>query len=95
MYGGKNRKMAKRGGDYVFVLRNLVTGTMQGDQGEGFEAFRSKGHRPQTKNISLDQVSKDGIGFGLYQNTYVHGNAISTCETKTTKREGRFSLRVG
>ena len=67
--------MAKRGDNYVFVLRNLVTGTMQGDQGEGFEAFRSKGHRPQTKNISLDQVSKDGFGFGLYQNTYVHGNA--------------------
>ena len=34
------------------LLRNLVTGTMQGDQGEGFEAFRSKGH-PKTKNISL------------------------------------------
>ena len=63
--------MAKRK-DYVFVLRNLVTGTMQGDQGEGFEAFRSKGHRPQTKNISLDQVSKDGFG---YKNTYVHENA--------------------
>ena len=75
MYGGKNRKL-QREGDYVFVLRNLVTGTMQGDQGEGFEVFRSKGHRPQTKNISLDQVSKDGFGFGLYQNTYVHGHNI-------------------
>ena len=80
--------MAKRK-DYVFVLRNLVTGTMQGDQGEGFEAFRSKGHRPQTKNISLDQVSKDGFG---YQNTYVHENAkiqyvSSTCETKTKEKE--------
>ena len=91
--------MAKRK-DYVFVLRNLVTGTMQGDQDEGFEAFCSKGHRPQTKNISLDQVSKDGFGFNLYQNTYVHGYIIKIqyqhrTETKTTKREVRCSLRVG
>ena len=83
--------MAKRG-DYIFVLRNLVTGTMQGDQGEGFEAFSSKGHRPQTRNISLDQVSKDGFGFGLYIKILTY---ISTCETKTTKREVRFSLRIG